>query len=83
MRRNAPYSLRAAAKEFWRPEAESFPTSSDAVACPNFNDPANRNRSSQCSAINSMFSFRVINGPVRGNRASTSVRGPGRAGPGR
>jgi hypothetical protein len=39
-------SLSAAARAFCRPDAESFPTSSDAVACPNFSDPARRSRSS-------------------------------------
>lgn len=33
-------------RAFCRPETDSLPTSSDAVTCPNFSDPASRSRSS-------------------------------------
>lgn len=48
------------------------------MAWPNFRDPANRSRSSQCSVIRSVLSRRVSSGPVRGKDFSTSARGPAR-----
>jgi hypothetical protein len=64
VRRSAPYSFKAAASAFCRPDAESLPTSGEAVACPTFSDPATRSRSSRCSARRSVLSLRVSSGPV-------------------
>ncbi len=58
-----------------RLEADSLPTSRDAVACPNFSDPANLSRSSQCSAIKAVLARRVNNGPASGNVEAASAFG--------
>jgi hypothetical protein len=43
--RRVPHSLSAAARVFCRDAADHFPTINDAVASPNFSDPAIRSRS--------------------------------------
>ncbi len=66
MRRSAPYSLSAAANVFCRAAADHLPTTREAVALPNFNEPATRSRSSQQAVISSAFSRWVSSGPALG-----------------
>jgi hypothetical protein len=75
VRRSAPYSFNAAARAFCRLEADSLPASRDAVACPNFSDPASLSRSSQCPATRSMLHRLVSSGPASGNVEAASAFG--------
>ena len=75
-RRSVPHSLSAAARVFCRDAADHFPTISDAVASPNFNDPAIRNRSDQQSTIRSAFSRVLSSAPACGYRALTTQASP-------
>jgi hypothetical protein len=76
VRRSVPYSFNAAARAFCRSEADSLPTSKEAVAWPNFSEPARRSRSSQCSVISAVSSRRVSSGPTAGYAWVNSAFGP-------
>src|SRR5512144_605116 len=78
VRRQAPYSFNAAAREFCRSARDSLPTSREAVACPNFSEAARRSSSSQCWAIRWVFSRRVSSGPAVGQVLQTCWRGAAR-----
>jgi hypothetical protein len=68
-----PHSFSAAARVFCRDAADHFPTISDAVASPNFNDPAIRNRSGQQSTMRSALRRVLSSGPACGYRALTAL----------
>ena len=70
VRCSRPHSFSAAASVFCREAADHFPTISDAVACPNFSDPAIRSRSSQQETIRSSSSRAVSSEPACGKRAA-------------
>ncbi len=58
--------MSAAARVFCREAADHFPTTSEAVACPYFSEPAIRSRSGQQPATRSSFQRAPSNGPACG-----------------
>ncbi|MFB4294626.1 hypothetical protein ACBI99_43795 [Nonomuraea sp. ATR24] len=49
------HTFSAAARVFCREATDHLPTTSEAVACPHFSDPAMRSRSGQHSVMRSSF----------------------------